>query len=414
MRIALYWNNPYPLVAVTVRHDLYALGFERLGHDVVTACLTAAAVNFPGEVVTFDSPDEPRRPAFWKRIRPDLLVVVTWLSMHDELVAAREAGARVVAITDSDGQVGFGVHRRHQLYRSVMQHVSLRDRIGAVKYFGRRLLNRREESARILRSIEASDSVLSPTNIAVENVGRFLQEEDRIDLFARVGVCPYPVDSRFIEPPPKSKTSRMVAVGRWDSMQKDGRLLRDALARYCAGGGLAETHLFGAGMEMFQPLSARYPQVVCRGIAGTDTIAQAMSDAQILLLTSRWESGPIVAFEALCQGCTLVSTGIPNVRELVWGGRFGTIAASHSPGAFATAIAQETGRWERGERHPHEIAAHWRPAFSPESVCRRILGSLDAPRLLVSPNGSETLRDCRCGPRPTDPRQIVKRPDHAR
>ena len=377
MRIALCWNNPYPLTAVSVRHDLYALGFEQLGHDVVTVCLTVAAANVPGNVVTFDSPDEPRRAAFWKRIKPDLLVVVTWLSLLDELVAAREAGARVIAIADSDGQVGFGRHRRHALYRSVMQHAGLRDRVAAVKFFGERFLNRREEAAQIVRSVQASDRVLVTTRVAAENVALFLREERRGDLLARVGVCPYPVDSRFIETPVEHrKPARMFAAGRWDSMQKHGSLLRDALARYYADGGTAEAHIFGAGTELFDSLSTRYPAVVCRGVATVDSIAEAMRAAQMLLLTSRWESGPIVAFEALCQGCTLVSTGIPNMRELVSDGRFGTIAASRSPGAFAAAIAREAALWTTAMRRPAEIAAHWSPVFSPAAVCRRLLDSL--------------------------------------
>ncbi len=380
MRIAMYWNNPYPLAKTTVRHDLYAAQFQRLGHDVVTACLDVAATGVAGRVVTFTDPDEPRYAAFWERIRPDVLVVVTWLSMHAELVGARAAGARVVAIADSDGQVGFGTHRRHVLYRSVMQHAGLRDRVASAKFFAQRLLNRSAESARIVRSLEASDVVLFNTTAAVEHVCAFLREEHRPDLIARLGVCPYPVDPRFLDGRLAPDTrSQMVAVGRWDSMQKNAPLLRDALAAYYAGGGTSQTHLFGAGSELFAGLARRYPQVVCRGVGQVDEVAAAMRQAQMVLLTSRWESGPIVAFEALCQGCTLVSTDIPNMRELVEGGRFGAIASTHTPTAFAAAMASEDQRWRAGQRDAETIAAHWRPAFSAEAVCLRVLDSLVAP-----------------------------------
>lgn len=386
MKIAMYWNNVYPLAATTVRHDLYALEFERLGHDVVTACLTVASAGVPGHVVTFDDPDEPRHPAFWQRVQPDLLVVVTWLTMYDELASVRQAGARVVAIADSDGQVGFGTHRRHVLYRSVMQHARALDRVAAAKFFGQRLLNRAAESARIVRSVEASDSVLVNTSVAAENVHRFLREEGRHDLIPRVGVCPYPVDARFTDGPVEvQKSAKMVAVGRWDSMQKDGPLLRDALAAYYQGGGTAEAHLFGTGAELFRGLAERCPQVKCRGVAAVDAIAAAMRESRILLLTSRWESGPIVAFEALCQGCTLVSTDIPNMRELASEGAFGTIASRRSPLAFADAILTETARWQTGDRDPRAIAAHWRPVFSAEGACRCVLGSLAASEPWLAP-----------------------------
>jgi glycosyltransferase involved in cell wall biosynthesis len=310
--------------------------------------------------------------------------VVTWLSMHAELVGARAAGARVVAIADSDGQVGFGTHRRHVLYRSVMQHAGLRDRVAAAKFFAQRLLNRSAESTRIVRSIEASDAVLFNTMAAVEHVCRFLREEHRPDLIPRLGVCPYPVDARFLdERLPSTKRTQMVAVGRWDSMQKNAPLLRDALAAYYAGGGTSEAHLFGAGSELFAGLAQRYSQVVCRGVAQVDEVAAAMSQAQRVLLTSRWESGPIVAFEALSQGCTLVSTDIPNMRELVADGRFGEIASTHTPHGFAAAIAGEDERWRSGQRDAEAIAAAWRPAFSAEAVCRRVLDSLVAPEPML-------------------------------
>lgn len=386
MRIALYWNNPYPLAATTVRHDLYAEGFERLGHEVVTACLSVAAANVKGRVVTFDAPDEPRHVAFWERLRPDLLVVVTWLNLYEELACARQAGASVIAISDSDGQVGFGGHRRHQLYRSVMQHSGLRDRVAAVKYFGQRLLNRQEESAQIVRSIEVSDSVLVNTAVAATNIAIFLGESGRSDLIARISVCPYPVDPRYLESPVAGKRpARMVAVGRWDSMQKDAALLRDALTCYYEAGGRTDTHIYGAGIDVFQTLSARYPAVVCHGVAAVEDIAESMRNAQALLLTSRWESGPIVAFEALCQGCTLVSTDIPNMRELIAGERFGALATARSPHSVATAIAREDERWRAGTRHANAIAEHWRPVFATSAVCERVLDSLTARETCLVP-----------------------------
>ena len=89
VKIAMYWNDPCPLVAATIRHDLYARELEKRGHEVVTACLTAASRGVPGQVVAFDDRDEPRRQAFWDRIRPDVLIVITWLWMREELEIGR-------------------------------------------------------------------------------------------------------------------------------------------------------------------------------------------------------------------------------------------------------------------------------------------------------------------------------------
>ena len=108
MKIALCWNNPSPLAKITVRHEHYMRGFQRLGHQVVTVCLSKAAEGFPCEVISCESPEDCRRPEFWREIGPDVVVMVTWLSRFEEFSAARQAGAQTIALADSD----FGEGRR--------------------------------------------------------------------------------------------------------------------------------------------------------------------------------------------------------------------------------------------------------------------------------------------------------------
>src|SRR5439155_8082806 len=141
-----------------------------------------------------------------------------------------------------------------------------------------------------------------------------------------------PVDSFFSESfVPRQKANRLIAVGRWDSTQKDGKLLAASLNRYYERGGTAETLIFGNGCDVFSRLSSRWGKVECRGVQSPSAVAQAMSGSRSLLLTSRWEGAPVVAFEALCQGCTIVSTDIPNAREFVDFGRFGEISPQRTP-----------------------------------------------------------------------------------
>ena len=184
MKIALCWNNPYPLAKITVRHEHYVRGFERLGHQVVTACLAEGAEGFSHEVIRFERPEDCRRPEFWRALAPDVVVMVTWLSCFEEFAAARQAGARTIALADSDGQVGLTVHRRHTLYRSVTQHKRLIDRAAAVKYFLQRLARSQSESAKTIRSLEHSERVLATTHVAAYNLRRFLHHARRDDLVA--------------------------------------------------------------------------------------------------------------------------------------------------------------------------------------------------------------------------------------
>src|SRR5207237_3571012 len=98
MKIALCWNNPEPLLRITVRHEHYIRGFERLGHQVITACLAEAAEGFPYPVVRFEHQQDCRQPRFWQALSPDLVVMVSWLTWSEELAAAGRAGARTIAL----------------------------------------------------------------------------------------------------------------------------------------------------------------------------------------------------------------------------------------------------------------------------------------------------------------------------
>ena len=391
MKIALCWNNPDPLAKITVRHEHYVRGFERLGHQVITVCLAEAAGGFPYEVIGFDRQEDCRRPQFWQALAPDVVVMVTWLSRFEEFAAARQTGAQTIALADSDGQVGLTVHWRHTLYRSVMQHTRLRDRAASAKFFLQRLARRPHETATVIRSIEHSDRVVVNTNVAAENVIQFLHAARSDYLADRVKVCPYPVDPFFSEPlPALQKSNSLTAIGRWDSPQKDGKLLAASLNTYYQRGGTAEVFIFGNGCDVFSELSGRWHKVHPQGVQPPSIIAEALAASRSLLLTSRWESGPIAAFEALCQGCSLVSTDIPNLRELAgFDDRYGHIARRRSPDAFAEALLREMHAWDQSWRDSGEIAAHWRPVFHIDSVCRTLLNSLGvAPILVPSRHGS--------------------------
>ena len=224
------------------------------------------------------------------------------------------------------------------------------------------------------------------TSIAAKNVSQFLNNEHRHDLAARIGVCPYPVDPAFthssVNP---SREPLIVAVGRWDSEQKDGVLLAAALTKYCRSGGRCKILIFGASCEALDRVQKRFSNVSCQGAQSPNLIANAMARARSLVLTSRWESGPIVAFEALCSGCTLISTDIPNMRELVGEGEFGTLAVSRSADAMADAISKEMTFWDGGARNATRIAAQWQPAFRVSLVCEVLLRAAgELPNSLLS------------------------------
>ena len=78
--------------------------------------------------------------------------------------------------------------------------------------------------------------------------------------------------------------------------------------------------------------------------------------------------------KALTSGCTVVGTdAVPAVVSSCAYGLFGSVSVGRSACRLATAISAEMGAWDRGDRDPTAIAAHWRPRFDPINVCRSLL-----------------------------------------
>src|SRR5262249_41640447 len=103
-------------------------------------------------------------------------------------------------------------------------------------------------------------------------------------------------------------------------------------------------------------------------------IARLLGSSRTLILSSRWESGPIVASEALCMGCSLVGPSwVPTIPWYCGDGRHGRVFTRRSPSLVAGAVVAEMAAWAAGGRDPRATAAHFRPRFAPAAVCRRFM-----------------------------------------
>jgi hypothetical protein len=107
-------------------------------------------------------------------------------------------------------------------------------------------------------------------------------------------------------------------------------------------------------------------------------IVELLGRSRVLLSTSRWESGPIVASEALLRGCSLVGpNSIPSFRHFCEGGACGTTFAARTGPAVGVALDQETRAWEGGARDARDIAATWKNRFTADTICRQVLTGLE-------------------------------------
>jgi glycosyltransferase involved in cell wall biosynthesis len=346
--------------------------------------VTAAdlAGGYRGEIHLVPRREDLARIATWSDLAADVAVGVTWHRMSDTLAAIRAAGTPVVAIADSDGQVGFAAHPRISWLRIGAYHPSLGGRLRALRYFCRRYIAsaRRQdpEEREFVASTRASDRVVLGSAPAIAGFARFLRQQQAGELSTRLREVPFAVPQEFCERPLPAKLDRVVAIGRWSDPQKDAPLLAAALARFLALRRASEVVIFGADAESaFGELAGRESRLRLAGIQEPHVVAETLAASRTALFSSRWETGPHAATEALALGATLVSAPMPNLAGMIDDGRFGTLSGSRRPGDLAAALAEELAAWDAGRRDAGTIAATWRARLSPQAVSTALLATLD-------------------------------------
>ena len=384
MKIAFVWNGPVALDRISFRHENYLAGWSALGHEALLVTAAPLAGTFRGRTHLVERRDELERVETWRALAADVAVGITWHRMSAMLAAIRAAGTRVVAIADSDGQVGFAAHPRISWLRIGAYQKCLASRLRALRFFCRRFtasaLRRDPEELEFVASTRASDRVVLGSAPAIACFSRFLRQQRAGDLAARLREAPFAVPESFCTRPLAqiaAKDDRVVAIGRWSDPQKDAPLLAAALAHFFSRRATTEVVLFGADPEhAFGELARREPRLRLAGIQEPHVVAETLAQSRAALFSSRWETGPHVATEALALGATLVSVPMPNLEGMIDGGRFGTLAGRRSPETLAGALAAELAAWDAGRRDASAIASYGRARFSPVAVARTLLETL--------------------------------------
>ena len=133
--------------------------------------------------------------------------------------------------------------------------------------------------------------------------------------------------------------NRILWIGRLER-QKDPLLALDVIA---AAKGLHLTMLGEGSLrssveQRIQALGLQ-DRVTLHGHVAA--IEPYLAEADVLLITSRYEGGPAVAVEALAQGMPVVSTDCSFLlHDLITGPEAGCILASRDPGPLAAALVQ--------------------------------------------------------------------------
>jgi hypothetical protein len=377
-RIALVWATPVRLASSTIRYELFYRGFQDLGWEPVVVTTRDAALGFPYPVHGVDDAAALQDPECWASLDARVALIITWLRMRCELAAMRHAGVKTIAITDSDGYATPRSHPREWLRRMLLYQPTPGLKLRAAGFWLRRyLFHGGREVDTALESLRQSDGVVLHSPGAVSNLRRLTDRYGEPGLAERLHVVPYPVDESFCngDPLPAERANRVVAVSRWDDPQKDAALMVRTLDAYYAAGGSAEVVLVGRqGEGWFGRLAHQIPKMRYVGILPPAALRGLFRTSRVILFTSRWESGPVAAGEALACGCTLVGPPLLNFVTYHLSGPFGEASRTRSPRELAAVLSRELRRWDRGERQAAAIAAHWRARLHPVVVCKQLLG----------------------------------------
>jgi glycosyl transferase family 1 len=384
-RVYIVWNAPVRLVDSSIRYERYVRGFRALGHDACVVSGAAEAEGFPEAVHTVPTRAALANPALWAGLRPDIVLIPTWLGMSELLTVLRPHVGYIVALADSDGYLGARVHPWQLLLRMWSFQPTLFGRIRSASWWARLYLGAHAEGdAGVLASVRLCDRVVVFSPGARSNLRRFFEYHHE-PAGERVAVAVYPVDEAFErEPVATKRAKRIVAIGRWEDAQKAPVFLARGLARYLREGGSMSVTILGSNGEgSFRHLREEFgDRVQYRSVVSSSEVAALLGDSRVLVSSSRWESGPIVACEALLRGCSLVGpASIPSFHLFCREHGCGSLFRLRSTRAFASALVAEERAWESGRRDPRAIADQWRGCFTPEAVCRALLDGLDAPTL---------------------------------
>ena len=145
----------------------------------------------------------------------------------------------------------------------------------------------------------------------------------------------------------KNKGIQLVHVSSLDPIQKNPLLLLEAFEQILLTHPNAQLNIISDGdFHFFQPEIQRLgisDHVIFHGIKDAKGIAQLLQQANLFVLTSRFENLPCVLIEARSCGVPVVSTNVGGIDEIIQAND-GVLVPTEDIGALVAAINQQIER----------------------------------------------------------------------
>lgn len=207
----------------------------------------------------------------------------------------------------------------------------------------------------MLPYLESFDTITVESELAADNTCDWLRRHRRPDLANRVVFLPHPVPDDFVfDSSRHPKANRVLAVAQdWRNPRKGGFILGGALDRFLSCHTNWRATIVGLNSDLVAAAAPNVrDRIDIRPPLDSSCLLPLYQSAKILLIASGSESGPIVAFEALACGCSIVYP--PELFQLSWttDAGCGVMAVHRSAAAFSSALEKEAAILESTSRRP--------------------------------------------------------------
>jgi glycosyltransferase involved in cell wall biosynthesis len=367
---------------------LMCLGLRKAGFDSRFVALGKPCVREDLPLV-LGTLEQFHDPAWWSQLHADGVFLTSWGAPRFEGIARaiKQSGALLAIRLDSAGAPSPRVNFRRYLQITYSLARDTGRKFPGIYSLAKTLLfrfSRRAFDIRFCQHLSHADLIVIESPLARQALCRYLRLLGYPDIAERVCVLFHPLLDSVSYNRNVRKLPRIIAVGRWDAHAKDAPRLMKVLATVLPQRSSCDAVLFGSGEKQLAVLRDRLPKSIqsrisILGAVSRDALCEAYQASQVILIPSRYESGPMAAAEALCCGCSVVGSALlPSVNFMCSQGS-GTLSASRSVGDLSDALALELHAWSAGRRDPSAISRAWIDRVSVSAVVRDFLLEASKP-----------------------------------
>ena len=333
--------------------------------------------------------DQMSDPAWWVSLNPDAIVLNLWSATRYDAIrkAALKATPRVIERLDASG---VRIPRIWPLYYFIQTWGALRDSgwNAGIAFFPallRSLLFYYVPSVLerpMALTMAQLPYVVAESPLAAARVERHIRWHSQSAIqVAQISNPVYTEDMNYAAG--EAKTNALVAVGRWNSYQKDFPLLIGTAIEFLRKYPDWTFDVVGQGVDGFQKLLALAPPEVLKrihvhGCLSYSQIGEINRRAKIHFTVARWEGFANASVEALCCGCSYVGPINIAASSYLIENQSGTIAPRRCQSDLLDALCAEVEAWKAGRRNPATIAEKWIAESGYTQVARRTLALLES------------------------------------